>query len=75
MTLNILNCKLVESIYIFAKVKVGITQGLETNGISWNTAIRCNNNNGRFIFNPAQTHHSTMSDFELDLESDHVVYK
>ena len=43
------------------------TQGLETNGIYWNTAIRCNNNNGSFIFNPALHHY--------ELKSDHVVYK
>ena len=51
-------------------------QGLETNGIFRNTTIQCNNsNNGSFIFNRAQTHRSRMSDLELDLESDHVVYK
>ena len=31
-------------------VSAVIAQGLETNGISSNTAIRCNNNNGSFIF-------------------------
>ena len=36
-------------------------QGLETNWISWNSAIRCNNNNGRFIFDHAHfSHFSTM---------------
>ena len=48
------------------------TQGLESNEISSNTAIRCNNNNGSFISNRAQTHDSAMSDLEADLESDHV---
>ena len=53
----------------------GTNQGLERNWISWSTAIRCNNNNGRFIFNRTQTHHSTISDLQPDVEFDHVVYK
>ena len=50
------------------------SQGLETNWISWNTAIRCNNNNGSFIFSHAQFQlflHDVW--LEPDLHSDHVV--
>ena len=52
-----------------------LRQGLDTNGISWNTVMRCNNNDGSFIFNRTHLHYSIMSELEPGLESDHVVYK
>ena len=50
-SLIVTNCFLLD---LFKISLVNIwNHSLETNGISWNAAIRCNNNNGSFIFNQA----------------------
>ena len=58
--------RLVDTVSIVLNQNVGsaqqrLGQGLETNGISSNTVIRCNNHNGTFIFDHAHPYHYMIS--------------